>query len=236
MPRKKKSKVYFTKDTENAIVQYNNEKNQSTRNQIYNKDLAYPLDKMAENIINTFKFEYFDVSFSDLKHEVVAFMLVNLHKYEAHKGKAFSYFSIVAKNYLILHNNNNYKKIKTHFDLDVVDNEWDAAGDMVDKETQEYTKEFIKQMIPYFEGKLEFIFKNKRDIIIADCIIELFKKIDNIENFNKKSLYLLIREMCGYKTQQLTKVINTLKTHYIQVNKQFKNTGDITTENFLIYE
>lgn len=235
-PKKKKNKIYFTKDTENAIIQYNEEKNKHIRNKIYNKSLHYPLDKLAENVINTFKFQYFDVSFDDLKHEVVAFMLMNLNKYDATKGKAFSYFSIVAKNYLILHNNNNYKKMKSHYDLDIIDQEWDVEVDMTERENQEHIKEFIKQMVPYFEGKLEFIFRHKRDIIIADCIIQLFKTVENIENFNKKSLYLLIREMSGAKTQQITKVINILKNYYVQVNTKFKNHGDITTENFFTYE
>ena len=60
---------------------------------------------MAENIIHTFKFYYFDVSSEDVKHEVVSFLVMNIHKFKEGKGKAFSYFSIVAKNYLILHNN-----------------------------------------------------------------------------------------------------------------------------------
>ena len=45
-------------------------------------------------------------------------MVMNMHKYDHTKGsKAFSYFSVVAKNYLILHNNNNYKKLKTHSEI-----------------------------------------------------------------------------------------------------------------------
>ena len=69
-------------------------------------------EKLAENIIHTFKFYYFDVPSEDVKHEVVSFLYMNMHKFTEGKGKAFSYFSIVAKNYLILHNNNNYKKMK----------------------------------------------------------------------------------------------------------------------------
>ena len=79
--------------------------------------------RLAENIINTFKFTYFDDPFVDVKNEVVAFMVMNIHKYDHTKGsKAFSYFSVVAKNYLILHNNNNYKKYKTHHDISALSN------------------------------------------------------------------------------------------------------------------
>ena len=84
------------------------------RERIYNEHIRIPFEKLAENIIHTFKFYYFDVPSEDVKHEVVSFLYMNMHKFTEGKGKAFSYFSIVAKNYLILHNNNNYKKMKQH--------------------------------------------------------------------------------------------------------------------------
>lgn len=236
MPRKKKDKYYFTQKTEDAIVAYVKETNQSKKNKIYKEGIQYSFDKLAENVINTFKFQYFDISFEDLKHEVVAFMLINIEKYNPTKGKAFSYFSIVAKNYLILNNNNNYKKIKIHDELDVVDTVRDYGTEETQKDTELYNKELIVRMVPYLEGKLPFIFKHKRDITIADCVLQLFKNIDNIENFNKKALYLTLREMTGAKTQQITKVINTLRDYYVKVQKEFKNTGDIQSENFFIYE
>ena len=88
----------------------------------------------------------------------------------------------------------------------------------------------------YFEGKLQFIFKHQRDIAIADCVLHLFKNIDDIESFNKKSLYFTIREMTNAKTQQITKVINVMKVYYLKVRKEYQNTGDIQSENFFVYE
>ena len=233
---KKKSKNYFTQDTENAIVEYVKEKDKGKKNKIYREGIEYAFDKLAENIINTFKFQYFDMSFTDLKHEVVAFMLINIEKYNQDKGKAFSYFSIVAKNYLILHNNNNYKKLKIHNTLDVIDAERDFSTEETESDTGLYNKELVQRMVPYLEGRLPFIFKHKRDITIADCVLQLFRSIDSIENFNKKALYLQLREMTGAKTQQITKVINTLKSSYVKAHYEFQNTGDIQSENFFIYE
>ena len=110
--RKPKKKPYFGIDVQEAIVRYNaldQETQQVERNKIYQNEIHKAFDKLAENIINTFKFTYFDYGFEDIKHETVAFMVMNMHKYDHTKGsKAFSYFSVVAKNYLILHNNNNY--------------------------------------------------------------------------------------------------------------------------------
>ena len=123
MPRKKsKKKLYFGMEVQDAIVRYNSSNNNSERNIIYRDEIHKAFDKLAENIINTFKFTYFDYSFDNVKAEVVSFLVMNIHKYDHTKGsKAFSYFSIVAKNYLILHNNNNYKKIKSHNKVSTID-------------------------------------------------------------------------------------------------------------------
>ena len=216
--RKPKKKPYFGMDVQDAIVRYNTSKSDSKRSKIYQEEIHKAFDKLAENIINTFKFTYFDVPFKDVKHEVVAFMVMNLHKYDHTKGsKEFSYFSIVAKNYLILHNNANYKRLKQHIDIKEVFN---LSGNN-DDEHKEDMKELTKDLIAYLEDNIPSIFKKQRDIDIAYAILELFKQKDEIENFNKKSLYILIREMTNVNTSHITSVVNTLKKHYRVILNDF---------------
>jgi len=232
-PRKKpgrkpsKKKLYFGMEVQDAIVRYNaldQNKNQGERNKIYASEIHPAFDKLAENIINTFKFNYFDYGFEDVKHEVVAFMVMNIHKYDHTKGsKAFSYFSIVAKNYLILHNNNNYKKLKTHKDAKVLEKHSVDVSDDYD--------ELLFEVIKYFENNVSSMFKKKKDIDIAFAIIELMKRKDEIENFNKKSLYLLIREMTGVNTNQITKIVNEFKKKYRKLAKEYFTKGTITANN-----
>ena len=214
-PRSKK-KLYFGPEVQDAIIRYNtNPDNHSLRNKIYQNEIHAAFDKLAENVINTFKFSYFDYPFADVKHEVVAFMVMNIHKYDHTKGsKAFSYFSIVAKNYLILHNNANYKKLKIHDKIDVLNKHWanDKADDL---------KDITEEVIRYFDINITSIFKKKRDIDIANAILELFKKRDEIENFNKKALYILIREMTNVNTSSITSVVNVFKKHYNIILNQF---------------
>ncbi len=82
---KSKKNMYFTQGTEDAIVRYNNSDDPVIRNRIYNDHIAYPFDKLVENIIHTFKFYYFDVSSEDVKHEVVSFLVMNMHKFKSGK-------------------------------------------------------------------------------------------------------------------------------------------------------
>ena len=224
MPRKKsKKKPYFGVDVQNAIIKYNaldQQKNQSERNIIYKNEIHAAFDKLAENIINTFKFTYFDYGFEDIKHETVAFMVMNIHKYDHTKGsKAFSYFSVVAKNYLILHNNNNYKKYKSHDAITALDKSRNLSNPTVDYD------DFMNELCKYFEEKIPTLFKRKKDLDIAYAILELLEKRDEIENFNKKALYILIREMTNVETTSITKVANVLKRQYKIVSNRYYKDG-----------
>tara|TARA_R100000005_G_C4990203_1_gene197701 strand:- start:1339 stop:2043 length:705 start_codon:yes stop_codon:yes gene_type:complete len=234
MPRKKsKKKLYFGPEVQDAIIRYNTSVNDSERNKIYGKEIHPAFDKLAENIINTFKFTYFDDKFLDVKNEVVAFLVMNIHKYDHTKGsKAFSYFSIVAKNYLILHNNNNYKKLKTHDDISVLDGFRFSDNRLEDTQSLSH---FTDCLVKYFDAHIHSIFRKKRDISVAYAILELIKGRDGIENFNKKSLYILIREMTNVNTSNITSVVNVFKGKYKKLLNEYQTTGDIKLDKKIFF-
>ena len=225
--KKKKRKMYFGQVTEDAIIIYNKETDPLKRNEIYNESIRVPFEKLAENIIHTFKFYYFDVPSEEVKHEVVSFLVMNMHKYKEGKGKAFSYFSIVAKNYLILHNNNNYKKMKSQDQLDVLDYRRNVMSEVKSEQVKDYYEVFFDEMLDYWDKHLMELFKRKKDLNVADSVIYLFKNRQNIENFNKKALYILIRERTGSNTQHITRVINQMKKQYIKMQKMFQSSGSV---------
>ena len=186
---------------------------------------------MAENLIHTFKFYYFDVPLEQVKHEVVSFMVIQIPKYNAEKGRAFSYFSIVGKNYLILNNNNNYKKMKIHDDVSRLDYKRNVFGETEQAEVNDFNVDFVQQMLDYWENNITNIFRRQKDILVADAVLELFRRRKNIENFNKKALYIMIREMTSSNTQHITRVINQMKKYYFSMLEEFTKTGDIDTSN-----
>jgi len=232
MPRKKaKSRMYFTQDTEDAIISYNKTDDRMLKNDLYVAEIGKAFDKLAENLIHTFKFYYFDIPLSEVKNEVVSYLIMNIHKFKEGKGKAFSYFSIVGKNYLILHNNNNYKKMKITKTLDVLDFNRNLSSEESEKASKETYNEFVEQMLEFWDNNIRNVFRRQKDILVADSVIELFRKRRNVENFNKKALYILIREMTGSNTQHITRVINVMKKHYKDMIYDYQNLGQIDTTN-----
>ena len=226
--RNKKDKIYFSKKTEDAIIEYNNEEDDVRRNEIYETKIKFSFDKLVENIFNTFKFTYFDNSPQEIQKETVSHLVTNIHKFQAGKGKAFSYFSIVAKNYLIFHNNNNYKRFNQHVDISDTPSESSVCLQTEDAHHKDVqTQEFMKLMVNYWECNITKIFNKQKDLNIAYAVIELFRNCERIENFNKKTLYLYIRELSNCKTQQITKVINKMKSYQNIVMRNYSHRGTL---------
>ena len=233
MPRKAKKgspRYYFTQTTENAIIRHNKETRPHMRERIYNEHIRTAFEKLAENIIHTFKFYYFDVPSEDVKHEVVSFLYMNMHKFTEGKGKAFSYFSIVAKNYLILHNNNNYKRLKQHDGEEVTDYKRDPITEQRARENEQVQLEYMTQLVEYWKNNLTTVFKRKKDLDVANAVVQLIEMKDSIDNFNKKALYILIREMTGSNTQHITRVINVMKKHHWELQKNYLQSGSVETK------
>lgn len=219
----KESIQYFTSDTEEAILEYLRTKSTAKRNQIFNDRINYAFHKLAENIIHTFKFYYTEVNTIDeLKHEVVAFLLEKLHLYKQEKGKAYSYFGTIAKRYLILYNNANYKKLKEKAEVEAVDEDKTIFIDLVNQEHNNMPlNRFIDLFIKHVDKNLWNYFPKEEDARTADAVMELFRKRENLDIFNKKGIYIYIREMTDQSTPQITKIIKKLKNIYKELLSQY---------------
>jgi hypothetical protein len=224
----KKSNIYFTQETEDSIIAYLASKDQMFRNRIFDEKIDYAFHKLAENIIHTFKFYYTDVdTINELKHEVVSFLLEKLHLYNPTKGKAFSYFGTIAKRYLIIYNEKNYKKVKEKGTLEEADEDKIIVEDLVreSNDDKNLINDFIDYFVLYVDTHLEKLFPRIQDQKTADVILELFRKRENLEIFNKKAIYIYIREMIDVDTFQITKVIKVLKRVYYNTYNEYYENG-----------
>ena len=50
---KKAPIMYFTQDTENAVIEYNNEEDAEKRDILYNERIRYSFEKLVENLIKS---------------------------------------------------------------------------------------------------------------------------------------------------------------------------------------
>jgi hypothetical protein len=210
--KKKKGVQYFTQDTEDAIVLYNNTLDPEVRSRIYRERIHYGFFKLTENIIHTFKFYYTEVeNIEDLQHEVITFLLSKIHLYDQSKGaKAYSYFGTIAKRYLILSNQKNYKKRIDTTSIDILEEDENHSYNIDETPANEKLSMFIDDFVDYCTQNIFELFPKEYDAQIADAILELFRKRENLDVFNKKALYIYIREQVDAKTPKITKIANQL--------------------------
>jgi hypothetical protein len=208
----KKSKNYFTQDTENAIIRYNNALTFEEKNKIYHKEIHYAFFKLTENLIHTFKFYHTEVdNIEDLQHEVITFLLSKIHKFDSSKGaKAYSYFGTIAKRYLILSNQKIYKKKIDISPLEDIDQDENHSYTIDNDNSIERLSIFIDRFTEYCTENIYNLFPKEQDAKIADAVLELFRKRENLDVFNKKALYIFIREQVDVKTPQITKIVDKL--------------------------
>jgi len=225
MGRKRKSKRYFTQITEIAINAYNNCDDQRMKNKIYNRFIHYPFDKLAENVIHTYKTYYFDVPYEDVKMNVVAFLNEKIHKFNGDNGRAFSYFTVIARNYLFNENNANYARMKARDGIEVIDTNRNVVNEVYDKQQMDALKDFMDYYVRYMDYNVFTLFLKDRDRKIADSLTELFRTRDNLYSYNKKALYILIRERTGVQTQYITKVVGRMKSIYGELYIDYMKEG-----------
>jgi len=225
--RPKKSIDYFTLDTQQAILDYRLETSPAIRNKIFNEKIYYAFYKLAENIIHTFKFYYTEVdNINELKHEVIAFLLEKLHLYNQDKGKAYSYFGTIAKRYLIVYNNNNYKRLKGKANVEEVDTDKTITNELLLTQPDLFEEvNFIDLYIKEVDDNLLELFPKPQEARVGDAILELFKRRESIDIFNKKALFIYIKEITDAPTPVITKVIKVLKEIYREMHNQYLEEG-----------
>ena len=226
--RKPKTKrMYFGPEVDLAIIRYNACDCSIERSKIYQREIRAAFEKLVENIIHTFKFYYTDgQTIQQVQHEVVSFLVEKLPKFKQDNGKAFSYFSIVAKNYCILKNKNNYKKLTSHDRIDL-SSEINLEYIPDDTEREDNLSDFVDRFVNYWDENLEATFTKRNDKVLAGAIVTLFEKREKIELFNKKALYIYIREMSDANTQQITKMVKVMRDKYKSMYMDYLQLGTI---------
>lgn len=231
-PRKRKPKTknnYFTKETEEAILKYRKCHDSIERNKIYNEEIHYGFYKLVENIIHTFKFYYTEVdNIEDLKYEVISFLLQKLDLYNQSKGKAYSYFGTIAKRYLIIYNQKNYKKSLQRAEIkNETEHDDDNSVVLIEHDEPELDKlDVVEMFIKHVDDNLLDLFTKEDELKVADAILEIFKKRENIDIFNKRAVFIYVREMTDAESNTITKVIKKLKNIYKEILNDYLENHD----------
>lgn len=215
--------MYFTQEHEQAIVEYCSIDCQQTKERLY-KDMIQPVfSQMVDKIVFTYRFTSLP-DIDDLRDECKVYLTTILGKFDPAKGsKAFSYFSVVTKNWFIHKVKKNKKRLEREVPLDVA--EMDANIHMIDKSPSFQDEEIRKERMAELRKEMatwQPDFSKEKEKKVYDAVLVLFDSVDEIEIFNKKAIYLYLRELTGLNTKQIVTQLNKMKKRY----KDFKSDWD----------
>ena len=214
---KSKKNYYFTEVHEQAIIEYSLTRDQKVRTELYVSYIQPAFEEMVNKIVYTYKFTSLP-NIEYLKNDCKIWLTTILDKYDPNKGsKAFSYFSVITKNWFI----HKVKKTKFRNEREVyyddvfkeTDDETMVAQHEyeVGREKQEFWNSFFEEMNSWDSDLMK---ENEKKVLEAVKI--LFESSGDIEIFNKKAIYLYLREITGLNTKQ---VVNNLKKMRIKYGK-----------------
>jgi len=210
--RKKKNK-YFTEVHEQAIIRYASTKDVRERTILY-KDILRPVfDEMVDKIVYTFKFNTLS-NIDSLREECKVWLVTILDKYDPAKGyKAFSYFSVITKNWFIQQRKKQQTKLKREVEYENIHN----FEDVLIVENRYHEKREKKEFFGHLRvevGKWKQLNLRENEQKVIQAVEVLFDEKDNIEIFNKKAIYLYLRELTGMNTKQVVNNLNKIRQRY----------------------
>jgi hypothetical protein len=226
-PKKKKKKPYFGKDAHQAVVDYQNAETRETKNDIYNEKIKPSFEKLAENLIFIHGFAASDYSLVEiLKNDCVSFLYETLEKFDpTRKTKAFSYFNVVAKNWLIIQSKKRIKNRNRHVsmsNLSILSRADKSSIENYQIIPSQETLMIMKQnreMLDVLLVKIKNRLSNQNEIACVNAIITLFAKIEELDFLNKRAVFVYMRELSNLTPKQLSVAMSNIRKHYKEIVK-----------------
>jgi hypothetical protein len=100
-----------------------------------------------------------------------------------------------------------------------------ADGENEDFLSEVEEKEFWMFLLREVEGWQNLKLKGN-DQKVLDAVLTLMKNIEDIEIFNKKAVYLYMREITGLNTKQIVGCLNKMRVRF-RIFKDKWNRGEI---------
>jgi len=228
--RKKKSKkkrnnknYYFTSDHEDAIVRYAQTNCKKERTDLYIEFIGPAFNEMVDKIVFTYKFTNLP-NIDSLREECKIWLMTILDKYDPNKGSAaFSYFSVITKNWFIHKVKRQQKRNKREIDLGNIskryEEEYLSTNDsyVTQREEDEFWKSFYTELKSWDVSQMK-----ENDTKVYKAIIILFESKEDIDIFNKKAIYLYLREITGLNTKQIVNSLKKFRKRYYSFKQNWE--------------
>lgn len=221
---KAKKNYYFTQVHEDAIIQYTKSNCMRERTQLYVEYIGPAFNEMVDKIVFTYKFTNLP-NCDSLREECKIWLMTILEKYDPSKGsKAFSYFSVITKNWFIHKVKKQQKKNLREVELGNISKSHEeeflstTESYISEREEDEFWKMFYEEIQSWDESQMK-----DNDLKVYKAINILFESKEEIDIFNKKAIYLYLREITGLNTKQIVNSLKKFRKRYSTFKNDWEN-------------
>ena len=213
---------YWGEDQEDAIVEFNTNDDIDDKHKVFVAIIEPAFRKLVENIYYTYNFNKILWDREQIEHEVMTHLYEKLSKFDVTKNKkSFSYFGTITKNWMI--QRCNADKNKRFIDDDnqdiIVQNISIHAYE--ENEVGRYNEEFISEIIDDFDDWDEKDNYTRDDFAVLEIVNDILKNYHRFNIYNKKQLYVYIREATDLPSRKITKSLKKIKINYGDVRNNF---------------
>lgn len=227
----KSARMYFNANTQAAIVAFQTTAEKKDRDKLYVKEILPAFEKLVENLINIHKFTSLHDTYDDLKNDCVNFLFETIGKFDGNRGtNAFSYFNVVAKNWLIIRTKQKAQRMKRSISLDdpdsmsvnehrIIEDHCIVPSQDVVLENDSTAKNIVKLL---YEIRTKA--KSENELICINSIITIFENINDVDMLNKSAVLVYMRELSGLTPKQLTTTLQNIKKQYrrLKIDPKFR--------------
>ncbi len=225
--RKSTARLYFSKETQEYIQKYQGSECEEEKNKIYVEKIFSAFDKLAENLIFVYGFITPQDDYFSLKNDCVSFLYETIQKWDPERGtKAFSYFNVVAKNWLIMNSRNNKKHAKRTVSLSEPDNmnaddkRCLATYDIVPPPDEILIRRNMKNEVLHIIHQIKKKVTGQKEKACIDAIITVFENVEDLDFLNKRAVFIYVRDISGLNPKQLSVAMSSIRKHYKEIVKE----------------
>lgn len=226
--KKKKSNYYFTKDTEGYIIKFKKVTSEFEKNRLYEKHIHPAFTELVTNLVAVYNYKSFGEEMEHFKSDCVSFLFETIHKWDESKGtKAFSYFNVVAKNWLTIQSRRLYKNYKRNVDINCdlsltkEEKNYLYNESVVEEEPIDDREDFIVGIYKVIDI-LEKRVKPGKDTKCIEAIKHLYDNIHKVNFFNKRAVFVYMREISGLNNTELSSSLSRIRKIYREIQGEDK--------------
>ena len=213
---------YWGTEQEEAIVEFNTNEDIEDKHKVFVAIIEPAFRKLVENIYYTYNFNKILWDREQIEHEVMTHLYEKLNKFDISKNKkSFSYFGTITKNWMI--QRCNADKNKRFIDDDnqdiIVQNI--SINAYEENEVNQHNQDFISGIIEDFDNWDSKENYNQEDFAVLEIVNDILKNYHRFNIYNKKQLYVYIREATDLPSRKITKSLKKIKINYSDIKEDF---------------